>query len=519
MKQQHYVLVFTTILLLCGSVHKSAAAPNKYVSTDSLWKQVKKHYKSSPDLALKFALVLQKEAKNNGNKEHEANALWSIAFINYNKGNLNESVEAYFKAIPIYNSLENKELIGKAYYNIGKILTDTKNDVAAEEFYNKALNIYTLINNRKSIANTNMQLGKTYVNIKKYAKAETHLNVALKLAKEHNKKIVHKIYNWLGIMASNQGNYKLAKQHFNESLKISKQESNKEEVIVAIFNLGEVHFRANDLINSKEFAEKALTLGIQINDTDKQIKPRILLAKIAAKQKGKNIAEVNALVTTTQGFDATQYNAYLQEALYYLSEKPQQDIVAVEDLKEMMRALAVQSKISSELYEKTKTLLNQHSLQLSIDKVKNEQKVEALEENNQFKNWALGLAIFFFISIVTWVLEHGKFKRNMAKDSFDSNIKKVENRISKVVKNIDKKETELEEEAIRNMGLVEELKVLKNENFGYAEQLESMTSELIQTNTTMQEMNRYVWEIFKDINQQGYKLLPPPWHLGDDRNN
>ena len=92
-------------------------------------------------------------------------------------------------------------------------------------------------------------------------------------------------------------------------------------------------------------------------------------------------------------------------------------------------------------------------------------------------------------------------------------------KISKIIKKIGKQDVELDEEAIRNMNQAKELIALKDENEEFSEQLEKMTTDLIASNMTMQEMNRYVWEIFKDINQQGYKLLPPPWHLGDDRDN
>ncbi len=523
MKQQSYVLVFISILLICGIVHKSDAAPYKFVSADSLWEQVRKHYKSSPILALDYANELHKVAKAGNNKIREANALWSMGILNKKLGNYNKSVEAYFKVLPIYKELGDTKNVAIAYYNIAKIFTETKNDISALAFYKNALGLYTQINYKRGIAKTHTELGASYIALKDYEKATKHLNVALKLASDTSLPL---IYNWLGLLEIGKGNHEKAIEYLNTSIVHSEKENNFSEKAATLFNIGVAHSKKNNLKAAEEYATKSLILAEQINEIDKQIKPQILLAEITYKQKGGNIAEVNALVTTVRDFNKENYNAYLQEGLYFLSEDPQQNILERAGLKEMMKLLAAQGKLSSSLYEKTKILLNQHSLQLSIEKIKNEQRLEALKESDKFKNWAFGIGALLLIGMVVWVLQRSKYKRDVAKESFDSNIKKAEKRISKIVKNIGEKniinieqEAELEEEAMRNMGLAEELKMLKNEKEEHAEQLENMTADLIKTNTTMQEMNRYVWEIFKDINRQGYKLLPPPWHLGDDRDN
>ena len=526
MKQQSYVLVLISILLTCGIVHKSNAAPYKYVSTDSLWKQVKANFISSPELALEYAKQLEGEAKKNNNIEQQANALWAMGYINYEKRNLVKSVEAYFRVLPIYKTLGNKKYLANTYLNTAIIFTDIKNHKPAEAFYINALNLFVQIDDKKGIAKAEVYLGREYVYMKSYEKAKRHLQTGLDLSKDYNKKLINKAHNLMGYLEIEKNNYPKAIEYYELALKHAIKDNDTKEELVALYNLGEVHSLLNNIKQAMEYASKSLALSKSIENTSKQIKPQILLAEIAYKQKGGNIAEVNALVTTVGDFNKENYNAYLQEGLYYLSEDPQQNILEKTELKEMMKLLAAQGRLSSALYEKTKILLNQHSLQLSIDKVKNEQRLEALEESDKFKNWAFGISALLLIAIVVWVWEHSKYKRTIAKKSFDSNIEKAEKRISKIVKNIGEKnilnieqEAESEEEAMRNMGLAEELKMLKNEKEEHAEQLENMTADLIKTNTTMQEMNRYVWEIFKDINQQGYKLLPPPWHLGDDRDN
>ena len=96
-------------------------------------------------------------------------------------------------------------------------------------------------------------------------------------------------------------------------------------------------------------------------------------------------------------FDAEIYNAYLQEAVYFISEKAQQKLLTKEELLETNSLLGAQGKLSSELYEKTKVLLVQHSLQLSVDKVTATQKLQSLEEKKEMQKWGT-VALSNFIS-------------------------------------------------------------------------------------------------------------------------
>lgn len=524
MRQQSYVLVFISILLISGVVNKSDAAPNKSISADSLKKQIRKHYKSSPMLALDYANELQKISKESNNKVQESNALWAIGNINKKLGNYNKSVEAYFKVLPIYKDQENTKYLAMAYFNIAKILTGTKNDVGAVAYFKNALSLYTQLNNENGIAKTNVQLGKSYVNLKDYQKARVHLQIGLRIG---NNKTLPIIYNWLGRLETDIGNYEKAIGYYDTSLKFSEKENDLSEKAAALLNLGVVYFKINNIKVAKEFANKSITLAKKTNDINKQTKPQILLAEIAAKQKGNNIEQVKELLAVVRDFDATNYNAYLQEALYYLSEEAQQNILANEELKEMMRVLSTQGKISSALYEKTKTLLNQHSLQLSIDKVKAEQRVEILEEKNDFKQWAIVIVIMGFLGIITIVLMRNKYKKRLREYEFaiQHTKEKNENRdiVNEIrsVKNLNNDiDEELYDHVVKNAMLIEKTKKLEAEIEAYGDEFLVLTNRLSDSKNTMFEMSKYVWNMIKEVSRQGFKIPPPPpWDLGDERDN
>ena len=123
-------------------------------------------------------------------------------------------------------------------------------------------------------------------------------------------------------------------------------------------------------------------------------------------------------------------------------------------------------------------------------------------------------------------MKSGNNKRRNAKKAFDVKIIDAEETIAVIAAQIKKKEienieaeVELDDQAILNASLAGQLKRLREENGDHAEQIEHMTAGLIESNTNMQMMNLYIWDVFKDVQRQGYSITPPPWDMGSDRDN
>ena len=549
-------MVLITILLFMGISNPINATAT--TSIDSLWEEVKKHYKSSPDLALEYAKQLQTEAQKQGNKEQEANALWTIGYVNKKLGNYNESMEAFFEVLPIYRELDNNEYLAEAYYNIGKIFTGVKNDKGAEGFYKNALDLYLLFDNKKRITQVNYQLGKGYINLNEYREAEKHLTLALKLSTEHRENLKQEVYNWLGILAYKKGDTQQAIKHYNQSLALAQSENNQIEEAMLLYNLGEAYHKANDIALAKKYTKKSLTLSKSIENLDKQIKPQILLAEMALKERGENKEEVLALVSTIELFDAGVLNNYLFEALDYVSIAGYRKLLSLEHTNLIISQYAPQTKMANELYENTKTQLLQHSIQISIDKVKHGQKMMMLEEKEGLKNWAIVLMVMGFLVTVGLLVKYYKRrglkfkKRHVAKlgtmeeqiyesrelhaseleayilelNKAKENLEKANSRLKKARNEIKKREDESIEKSLIIDLKDAEFKEVDDENTGLIKQkmhtneiMSAMEDKLLEGHDLMHEMNKYIWEVIIELQHKGYDVPPPLWDLRGDRDN
>ena len=556
MKQRSKAIVLMTIIFFSGitQIHSTPST----ASVDSLWKQVKEHYKTAPNLALEYAKQLQKEAKLQGNTKREASALWSIGYINYEHGDYNESMEAYFEVLPLYKSLDNNRYLADAYFNIGKIFTDINNHKGAEDFYKRALNLYLLLDYKKGMTKVNYQLGKGYINLNEYEKAEKHLNLALKLSKKYRKSLTQKTYNWLGILAYKKGDTQQAIKYYNQSLALAKIDNNQIEEAMLLYNLGEAYHKANDIALAKEYTKKSLVLSRSIDNLDKQIKPQILLAEIALKERGENKEEVLALVSTIEMFDAGVLNNYLVEALDYVSMPAYRKLLSLEDTNLIINQYAPQTKMANELYENTKTQLLQHSVQISIENVKHGQKLMMFEEKEGLKNWAIFLMAMGFLVIVGLLVMYYKKRRIKFKKQHRAKLETIEAQIyesrglhvselehyitelSKAKENLEKANARLkearkeikkrEDESIEKSLIIDlkdaEFKEVDDENTDLIKQkmhtneiMSAMEDKLLEGHDLMHQMNRYIWDVIIELQHKGYNVPPPLWDLRGDRDN
>ncbi len=557
MKQHYNIVVIMVFIFFSGITCQISAAPSN-ASIDSLWQQVKDHYKKKPNLALDYAKQLQKEAKKQGNTEREASALWAIGFVNKKLGNYSESITAYFEVLRLYKESGDSMHLASTYFNIGKTFTNVKNYRDADTFYKHALNWYHVMGDKKGIVKANYQLGKGYVNLKEYEKAEKHLTLALKLSRKYSQKLTQKAYNGLGILAYVQGDYDLAIRYYNQSLRLAISEGEKTEETMLLLNLGEAYHKVNKIALAKQYAEKSLVLSRELENLDKQIKPQILLADIALKERGENKEEVLALVSTIELFDAGILNNYLFEALDYVSRTGYRKLLSLEHTNLIISQYAPQTKMANELYENTKTQLLQHSIQISIDKVKHGQEMMMLEEKEGLKNWAIILMVIGFLATVGLLVKYYKkrglkFKKQhvaklgtMEEQIYESrelhaseleayilelnkakeNLEKANSRLTQARKEIKEREDESIEKSLIIDLKDAEFKEVDDENTVLIKQkmhtneiMCAMEDKLLEGHDLMHEMNKYIWDVIIELQHKGYDVPPPLWNLRGDRDN
>lgn len=79
---------------------------------------------------------------------------------------------------------------------------------------------------------------------------------------------------------------------------------------------------------------------------------------------------------------------------------------------------------------------------------------------------------------------------------------------------------ELYDHVVKNAMLIEKTKKLEAEIEVYGDEFLVLTNRLSDSKNTMFEMSKYVWNMIKEVSRQGFKIPPPPpWDLGDERDN
>ncbi len=527
MRENNWKYIVLLIVVFIGTQHLSIADP-KEVVLDSLWQAVKTNYKSNPEIALDYATALHALAIKNDDQEQASNALFAIGYINYMKEEYSASLEAYFKVLSIYQSLENDAYLADTYKNIGNIFSQIKIDNEARRFYLQALPLYLKVQKQKPVAELYYLLGKGYVRQDNFEQAEIYLEKGLKLSK--NNKQTRIIYNWLGVLFRKKGKEKEAIDYYQKSLTFCKTEDKGADKTkaIALLNLGIIHLSLNELDQAKSYGEQSLVVSATLAGLNKTIKPQILLTEIAVKRGGTHKNELLALINTLNNMDATVFNTYYNEALLFVGQKENINLLTRKEMIDMNMRLAAQLKISTELYEDVKRQLNNHALQMVMNKIKTAEKLKALENEAQKTRWSIVILLGLFLGMAYWRFAYLKRKKGQMRKKHEEIISEVKMRLSFAKKEIANMELADIASAMILEEKNEELLKLEKENVELLETDEDnnqlmieMITDISNAHILIEKINAYIKYMREFMEENGLNVPPPPplWDIGDERDN
>ncbi len=518
--------VLFSMILIFGRQYQGLAGVDD-ANIDSLWHTVKKNYKSNPEIALDYAVTLHAVAMQDGNGEQEANALFAIGYLNHQKKRYSTSLEAYFKLLTIYQAQGNYAYLADTYLSIGNIFADIHINQEAERFYKEALPLYMQGQNKKWITEVYYLLGSCYVKQEDFEQAEIYLNKALKLA--NTNKTNRRTYNWLGESFRKRGEVKKAIDAYHKSLAFCKagdKGANKTKAMV-LLNLGITHLSLNELDQAKSYAERSLAVSTTLDGWNKTIKPQILLTEIAAKRGLAYKSELVALMNTLDKMDAAVFNPYYNEALLFISQKENIDLLKRDELINTNIHMGAQLKISTELYEAVKRQLNNYAMQMVMNKIKTAEKLAAMEKRTTTIRWGIGIFFSLFLGIIFWRSAYLKRKERGIMEKHQEMIYQVKTRLSVAKQEIINIELADIERAMILEQKNEELLELERENAELLEVEEDnhqimteMITDISKANELIKKINAYIKEMREFMEDNGFDVPPPPlWNLGDERDN
>jgi signal transduction histidine kinase len=278
---------------------------------------------------LEKLLLNEKSKKEREKIQEKLISVYSGLSIYYSNVGKND-MSAYYtkKSLSIAKIINNKNLIARAYYNLGVQSLNTNNYTAALNWFLLSLKIREKTD-KKNLHEVYIGLGDVYSNLKKYSKAIEYYskvitlpktnydanvrsyiatgNIYLKqnetakalafltkaevlVEKYHLKRSQVMLYNSLGIYHQIMGNNDLALQYFFELLTIGEQTQKKEVIAITKLSIASIYEKKNNDKIAIQFASSASQLAKEISRVNTYWACEQLLSTLYEKQKLHQLA-------------------------------------------------------------------------------------------------------------------------------------------------------------------------------------------------------------------------------------
>lgn len=211
-------------------------------------------------------------AKHDGNKKLIANSYTEIASYLIFIGSYDESIMYFIEALKIGEELDDNTILFPIYHNIGVLKDRLQQFDEALEFFFKALAIldknvdnkdFTILENQYPTLYNN--IGNIYETKSDYKAAKDYYLKAYNLAKGKNIEVFGTICNNLGKLGIEMSDYENAYKYLTESLEF-RSSRNDQHGIAKTYIFMALYFKETKQFDkAAEYANKALTIGREIN--------------------------------------------------------------------------------------------------------------------------------------------------------------------------------------------------------------------------------------------------------------
>jgi tetratricopeptide (TPR) repeat protein len=173
----------------------------------------------------------------------------------------------------IAEEANNKDLLGKIYYNFGELvyidsfLREIGDYQKALEIHKKALAIREEINDRKGITHSLSRIGVIHERLGEIETGLEYHRKALKIVEEINyslgseRPLIH-----LGAAEERQGNYKKALEYYQEAMKVREEWVDEEGQAFRLMNIGGVLYKINkDKEEFLDYLQRGLAIAEKLD--------------------------------------------------------------------------------------------------------------------------------------------------------------------------------------------------------------------------------------------------------------
>lgn len=206
---------------------------------------------------LGFHLVAQNSSELHLNKGVEQ----------YSKGNYEEAIVLFKKAIETSVLEKDKITIGKATNNIANSYSQIGKSELALKYYLKAIDYFNEVKDTFNSAKSTKNIGALYSEQKEFEKALGYYQTALSLAQKINDiPLLADCYNNMGVVYEQENNLKKAIEVYTKALSLYRGLQSEERESMVLNNLAIVWKNLNDYPKAINYYNQAITLSQKVGD-------------------------------------------------------------------------------------------------------------------------------------------------------------------------------------------------------------------------------------------------------------
>lgn len=183
------------------------------------------------------------------------------------KGNYGSASGHFFKALKMYEDLNDSSGISRNYHKIAEICYSQNNFEKALDYLNKSLAICLKLNQKKEISANYNSMGIIYTMTGKYKKALECYYKVLKISEETgNKQGVAACFANMSIVYYQMGKLDMAIENTLKAIKIEEEIGDKENLLSRYSNLGAIYIQAQKYNEAENALQKAMEYVKDVND-------------------------------------------------------------------------------------------------------------------------------------------------------------------------------------------------------------------------------------------------------------
>lgn len=249
------------------------------------------------DIALKYfnssEKILLSEEKSSKNQEVLAKNYGSKGIIFSEQNQYAKALDNDFKALKIYENLNNSVQLSKIYNNIGVIYRSINDEGNALNYFLKAYKTQKGINDA-AIGVSASNIAMIYINQEQLSKAEPFLNEAyLQFQKNENPRALGELYNNFSHFYFIKKQPEKAKTALENAEKTFISIDDKFGLSDTYLFLSRIYLNENNLSQALAYSRKSLALAKELELPETKMNNEKLLSEIFEKQGNKDSAFVH----------------------------------------------------------------------------------------------------------------------------------------------------------------------------------------------------------------------------------